>query len=290
MKSVESIGKNVEQAIENGLNELGVTRDMVTIEVKETGGLFKKAKVVLTLDGEGASEKEDRVKRIEELEELEKRGELDTDFSTLLKDEKVEVSENLSLKNETKEKFEESNDEANVSLADENETSDDVVESSSDTNASTMSSGALKVKEFVDGLLIKMGIDAVAEINETSDAINVELVGKNAFKIIGKRGDGLNAFQYISNIVASRFDKDCGRVYVNACGYKEEREQELIKLARKLKYSAVRDEKPIKLEPMSAYDRKTIHKALADDDLVETHSEGEEPRRYIVIEPKKQNI
>ncbi|MGN1227868.1 MAG: protein jag, partial [Christensenellales bacterium] len=130
--------------------------------------------------------------------------------------------------------------------------------------------------------------DASVEISETKDAINIEVVGKDANKIIGKRGDGLNAFQYLCSIIGSRSDRDCGRVYANACDYKEEREQELIKLARKLKYSAIRDEKAIKLEPMSALDRKTIHKALKDDELVATHSEGEEPRRYIVIEPKKQ--
>ena len=311
MNSIEVVGKNVEQAIENGLKELNVTRDKVTIEVKDTGGLFKKAKVVLTIDEDNG--KEERAKNIKRLEELESRGELNNDFSSLLKSEKAEETtaknaekccesgkeliDNIQLvcaknESETAEKVEDKDngtDEIKNDFALSNENVQTCAsENVSDLGREKLSKGADKVCEFADEVFKLMGIDAYVEISETRDNINVEVVGNQANKIIGKRGDGLNALQYLCSVVASRADRDSGRVYVNACGYKEEREQELIKLARKLKYSAVRDEKPIKLEPMTALDRKTIHKALKDDDLVETHSEGEEPRRYIVISPKKQ--
>ncbi|MBQ8748851.1 MAG: KH domain-containing protein [Clostridia bacterium] len=300
MKSIESVGKNVEQAIENGLKELGCTRDKVTIEIKETGGLFKKAKVVLTLDSEIEKEKKEREENIKRLEELEQSGALDNDFSSLLKnskinEEKLEKDATNEQQNENYEKVQEStlkiceNQVENENSTVENDVKEEInFEVEKQEKNVTLSKGAEKVKEFSNELLQKMGIEATTEINETRDSINVELVGREANKIIGKRGDGLNAFQYLCSVVGSRFDRDCGRVYIDACGYKEEREQELIKLARKLKYSAVRDDKVIKLEPMSALDRKTIHKALADDDLVETYSEGEEPRRYIVIAPKRQ--
>ena len=317
MNSIEVVGKNVEQAIENGLKELNVTRDKVTIEVKDTGGLFKKAKVVLTVDEDNG--KEERAKNIKRLEELESRGELNNDFSSLLKRGKAEEAtaknaekccesgkeliDNIQsvcaecagfAKNES-ETFEKAEDKDNgtdeikndFALSNEN-VQTCASENASDLGREKLSKGAGKVCEFADEVFKLMGIDAYVEISETRDNINVEVVGNQANKIIGKRGDGLNALQYLCSVVASRADRDSGRVYVNACGYKEEREQELIKLARKLKYSAVRDEKPIKLEPMTALDRKTIHKALKDDDLVERHSEGEEPRRYIVISPKKQ--
>lgn len=311
MNSIEVVGKNVEQAIENGLKELNVTRDKVTIEVKDTGGLFKKAKVVLTIDEDNG--KEERAKNIKRLEELESRGELNNDFSSLLKSEKAEettakkvekccesgkelidniqfvCAECESEKNEEAEDKDNGTDEIKNNFALSNENVQICAnENASDLGREKLSKGAGKVCEFADEVFKLMGIDAYVEISETRDNINVEVVGNQANKIIGKRGDGLNALQYLCSVVASRADRDSGRVYVNACGYKEEREQELIKLARKLKYSAVRDEKPIKLEPMTALDRKTIHKALKDDDLVETHSEGEEPRRYIVISPKKQ--
>lgn len=362
MDSIEAVGKNVEQAIENGLLELGTTRDKVTIEVKETGGFFKKARVVLTVDGDLKS-KNERAENIKRLEELEQKGELDSDFSNMLKTDKTTAknAENQDVLDceKTKEKCVETSkncgnaglntageevvlsgkeiiNSAYVQNAGEMHTSGaDVVAQDAETDSAEMvqcatigaeefatsgecetsgisentstkscaeevvecgcggkekelTRGASKIKEFADNVLKLMGVNACVEICETGDNINAEVVGTQANKVIGKRGDGLNALQYLCSVVGSRCDRDCGRVYVNACGYKEEREQELIKLARKLKYSALREEREVKLEPMCALDRKTIHKALKDDDAVETHSEGEEPRRYIVITPKSQ--
>lgn len=298
VKSIESVGKNVEQAIENGLKELNTTRDKVTIEVIETGGFFKKAKVLITIDDVEEKEREENIARLQALEDS---GALNSDFSSLLKEKEedngtIDDSQNQDDKEDEvvedvkEDKTEETTAEngENIGNIEFEEVKNDESETTVNEQDVNLSQGALKAKEFTETLLQKFGIETVAEINESKDVIQVELVGKEAYKIIGKHGDGLNALQYITNIIASRNDKDCGKVYIDTCGYKDEREQELIKLARKLKYSAVKEEKAIKLEPMSAYDRKIIHKALAEDDLVETHSEGEEPRRYIVIEPKKE--
>lgn len=291
MNSIEAVGKNVEQAIENGLAELNTTRDKVSIEIIETGGLFKKAKVILTLDEkeENGISREENIKR---LEELEKSGALDSDFSSLLKKEET-TAENaekaVEIEVENTEKTAE-----NVEQTTQNEESEQVAKESKEEQsedeeftAQEFSVGATKAQEFLSGMLKLLEVEAKLDTSETRDDIKIEIVGKDAHKIIGKRGDGLNAVQYLTSVVGARADRDCGRIYVDTCGYKEEREQELIKLARKLKYTAVREERVVKLEPMSALDRKTIHKALQEDDLVETYSEGEEPRRYLVIEPKK---
>ena len=310
MRRIEAIGKNVEQAIESGLEQLKVTRDKVTIEVKDTGGLFKKAKVVLTVDEDfDAEERKEVAEDIEGLESQQERGESNSDFSSLLKTSNEGKTTAKNAENKGKSEEDENSicscdktiieaksvarDEGKADESEEGESFSQCEESGAlksdfedESEEVKFSKGAVKIKEFADEVLKLMGIEASVEISETKDNVDVEIVGSCANKIIGKRGDGLNALQYLCSVISSRIDRDCGRVSINACGYREEREQELIKLARKLKYSAVRDEKAIKLEPMTALDRKTIHKALKDDDLVETHSEGEEPKRYIVISPK----
>ena len=92
--------------------------------------------------------------------------------------------------------------------------------------------------------------------------------------------------QYICNIIASKIDKNCPRVYINVGSFKQEREQSLIKLARRLASKVAKTKQSVKLEPMTAYERKIIHNALKNDSFVKTHSVGEEPKRCLIIELK----
>lgn len=265
MTKIEAVGKNVEKAIEEGLKELGTTRDKVNIEVLDAGGLFKKARVLISID-EKTDENVGGLNKVND--------EIDT--ATLLEENDAKIAEKVTDEVEIQEeKVEDKTDKINIDLSYTPTQNDD-----------TLSVGTLKVKEFLMGYLKCAGVNAELEIVEDADAVRIDIVGIDANKIIGKHGDGLNALQYLCNIIANKADRNCGKIYIDTCGYKDEREQELIKLARKLKFTALREEKVVKLEPMSAYDRKIIHKALAEDDMVETYSEGEEPKRYIVIAPK----
>jgi len=116
--------------------------------------------------------------------------------------------------------------------------------------------------------------------------LQVNLEGENASEFIGYRGEVLNALQTLLSTIANKNHKAKVKVVVDIAGYKQRREKTLEELAVKVAKSVVRTGKSITLEPMTAYERKIIHSKLQENNRVETHSVGEEPRRRIVIEKR----
>ena len=96
----------------------------------------------------------------------------------------------------------------------------------------------------------------------------------------------LDAFQYMLNVLTKNFDDDFKRVTVDTENYRAKRAETLEKLARNLEKKVRRTAKPVRLEYMNPFERRTIHTALQDSPFVDTASEGDEPRRYVVIKPK----
>ena len=208
MKSIETQGKTVDQAIELGLYKLGLTRDQVKITILEQAGLFNKARVKLS-----------------------------------------------------------------VGQASEAET---------------------ELKTLTEELLSKMGLDITVSVEEKEDKFSVEVGGEDSAILIGKRGESLDGFQFLLNALFNKGKKheDYKRVVVDSNNYKARREDTLKILAERTAARAVRENQDIRLEPMSANERRIIHSALADSDRVETESKGNEPNRYVVIKlkNKKKNI
>lgn len=199
MKSIETQGKTVDQAIELGLYKLGVTRDQVKITILEEAGLFNKARVRLALNQ--TSEQEEQVKTL----------------STTL--------------------------------------------------------------------LSKMNLDVDIYVEETEKGFIVDITGKDAALAIGKHGDCLEAISTVLNNIYNK-DKskeDNTRIYVDSDNYRTRRENTLTVLAKKMANKAIRDNKDVKLEPMTSYERRIIHNALSSYDRVETQSQGSEPNRFVVI-------
>lgn len=141
-------------------------------------------------------------------------------------------------------------------------------------------------KEYAEKLLQLMGFEYSVEATETDNEILLELTGENAGDIIGRRGDVLDAFQYMLNVLTKNFDEEFKRVTVDTENYRAKRTETLVKLARNLEKKVKRTAKPVQLEYMNPFERRTIHTALQDSLFVFTASEGEEPRRYVVIKPK----
>lgn len=202
MKSIETQGKTVDQAIELGLYKLGLTRDQVKITILEQAGLFNKARVKLS-----------------------------------------------------------------VGQASEAET---------------------ELKTLTEELLSKMGLDITVSVEEQEDKFSVEVGGEDSAILIGKRGESLDGFQFLLNALFNKGKKheDYKRVVVDSNNYKARREDTLKILAERTAARAVRENQDIRLEPMSANERRIIHSALADSDRVETESKGNEPNRYVVIKLK----
>ena len=146
-------------------------------------------------------------------------------------------------------------------------------------------SDAERAVEFIDGLLEILKISAVSEIVKNADDITIEIKATNSAKVIGKHGDVLDAIQCLAGAVANTGRDDYKKVVVDCENYRQQREETLVKLAEKLAAKAVEKGRKLILEPMTPYERRIIHSALASNEEVKTVSEGKEPNRYIVVIP-----
>lgn len=119
------------------------------------------------------------------------------------------------------------------------------------------------------------------------DTLYVSLEGKDVGSMIGKRGQTLDAVQYLASIVQNRNCESHVRVIINAEKYREKREKTLQLLAKRLADKCIKSGRSVRLEPMNPYERKVIHSALQSNPKVTTRSEGVEPNRRVVIELKR---
>ena len=143
------------------------------------------------------------------------------------------------------------------------------------------------VKAFLEELLPQLPEETTYNIKRDETGLIVEISNKNLGFLIGYRGETLYAFQNILSAIAGKGIDKKVRVILDIEGYKEKREKTLEELAEKVAKTVIRTRKPIKLEPMQAYERKIIHSKLQHNDKVQTESIGEEPNRRIVISLKK---
>ena len=141
--------------------------------------------------------------------------------------------------------------------------------------------------KFLEGLFHVLGQDAVPTLSEEAEKIVIEISAETAKKLIGRRGEVIDAIQTLAGAVANTGRDEYVRVVVDCGNYREDREETLKHVAEKYAAKAVRLGKRMRLEPMNPYERRIIHAALVDDPNVTTKSEGREPSRYVVITPKE---
>ena len=142
-----------------------------------------------------------------------------------------------------------------------------------------------KIEQFLKGLLEHMGSQAVPHaVKAEGNTYNVELVGDDLGYLIGRRGDTLDALQHLANYTINRGVEGHIRINVDAEEYREKREESLRRYARKKAQQVLKARRRTTLEPMNAYERHVIHAALQDMDNITTHSTGTEPNRRVVIE------
>lgn len=208
MKSVIKIGKTIEDAIEEAIEELNVSRSDVDIEVLE-----EPSKGLLGLIGRR-----------------------DATVKVIVINDPIEMAENL-------------------------------------------------LKE----ILIGMDIKGDFSINKKNSSIYIEIDDISSSDmgiVIGKRGNTLDAIQYILSLHVNKDREDYIRVLLDAKGYRAKREKTLRQLAQNMAKKTKRTRRPVKLEPMNPYERRIIHSALQNTEGIVTFSEGEDPYRRIVIQEK----
>lgn len=145
-----------------------------------------------------------------------------------------------------------------------------------------------KVKAFLTELLGAMGIQVAIETRFSTEGImEVSIDGEGMGVIIGKRGATLDSLQYLATLVVNKGRADHVRLKLDTEGYRARRQETLEKLAINLAKKVKRTGHRVVLEPMNPYERRIIHSVLQADRAVETHSDGEEPYRKVIISPKR---
>lgn len=143
-------------------------------------------------------------------------------------------------------------------------------------------------KEFVSGLLERMGLEVAIEVRPRGDVLSLDVVGNDLGILIGRHGETLRALEFLTNLACSRGGGAVKRVVLDVSGYRKRRERELEEVARSLAKRVQRTGKSVTTQPLDARDRRVIHLALQNDPLVTTHSEGEEPYRRVVVSLKSE--
>lgn len=138
---------------------------------------------------------------------------------------------------------------------------------------------------YLRKVLAALASDVTINGELTAHGIEITIDGNDAGKLIGHRGDTLDALQYLTSMVANRGCKDYVRVSLNACNYRDKRRKALQELAHHLSQNALECGRPILLEPMNPYERRIIHSAVSEIEGVSSSSSGEEPNRRVIIMP-----
>ena len=261
-KTVEIEAKSIDEAIQKACREFGVPREKLNIEIisEESGGflgmLSKKAKIRASLLS------------------------LDMDFAM---DEKPARAE---AKPEAKKEFKKEirKEQKKENPLREEKPAQEAVPAPQETTAA----GA-KAKDILEGILQRMSLDCKVSLSETAEKIILNIEGGDSGLLIGKRGQNLDALQYILNKALNKSDTGRKIIMVDLEEYRRRREESLLDLAEKVRQKVKKTRKPVSLGHMSAHDRRIIHLALQDDAALTTKSRGEGEYRKIVVIPAKQN-
>ena len=280
------VAGTVDEAIKNGLVDLGLKEEDVKIEVLEGGsagifGLFKKeARVKLSpLDSEFKKEDKPKVEEKEVKEVKEVKTEVKEEVKEQKQEEKVVVKEEKETP--VAEKTTEVKEETVVEkeeVKEQRPKREDYIVKNQD-----------KIVSYLQNIVIAMGYpDATVEFSEDGNrhfTLNIK-TEENTSLIIGKRGSTLNSLQFLVNNYAKKFSSHFFRIEVDCDDYRESRKKTLEELALNLAKKSKKTGRPVELEPMTSVERKIIHNALTGIKNVETESRGDEPYRYLVITAK----
>lgn len=145
------------------------------------------------------------------------------------------------------------------------------------------------IREFLENVFSAMNMEVAIDIKKAEDdkVYEVELSGKEMGLLIGKRGQTLDSLQYLTNLAVNKHSDGYIKVKLDTEDYRQRRKDTLENLAKNIAYKVKRTKRPVSLEPMNPFERRVIHSALQGDRYVETHSEGEEPFRHVVVTLKK---
>ena len=249
MEYKEYSGKTVEEALTGALIEMGVTSDQIEYEVIEKGssGFL----------GVGSRDAVVKVRKKE-----------------IAAEESFESAADLM--KAVVEKAEETAAEEDASVSEE-----------SDVQAAAITP-VEAAEQFLSEVLPKMGakVQISVSMNEEDRVMEIDMEGRGTGILIGKRGQTLDALQYLTSLVVNKKSDSYIRVKLDTENYRERRKETLENLAHNIASKVKRTGREVSLEPMNPYERRIIHSALQNDPYVTTFSEGEDLYRHVIVAPK----
>ncbi len=138
-------------------------------------------------------------------------------------------------------------------------------------------------RDFLEELFDKMGFEATIDIVEDEEITRINIESSNSGVIIGRRGETLDALQFLTSLVVNRNNTTYKKIILDTEDYRKKREITLEKLADRLAFKVEKTGRSMSLEPMNPYERRIIHSSLQKNNKVETYSVGEDPNRKVVI-------
>ena len=322
MKTIEASGKTVEEALRAGLKELGCDISEVTHEVIDRGspGLFgmfgRLARVKITVKEEDTSfdfdmpvlsitpqsepEKKAQKKENKPAREKAPKAPKTTEEAPAKKDEIAEEknaeepSQAPEMKTEPakprrertrREKRPAANTEG---VSEETEPEEELppVEAKPELpplDVDKLGEDGKKAYDFLSNVTKLMGVDVEIRMLEEENHLTVEMTGDTLGVLIGRRGETMDALQYLASLTVNKDKNEYTRVSLDVEHYRAKREETLRKLALRMANRARKSGRRVVLEPMNPYERRVLHSALQNNPYVQTHSEGEEPYRRVII-------
>lgn len=259
MLSAEGIGKNIEKAIENALLELKAPREDVDIKIISEGGLFKKARVLVSISDDA---KDKYIKKEE------KKKEIKEEIKKDIKESNKEI-ENKKLEKDNLDTIISENE-----IEEENKAEEGFLYKN------------INPIDFLKGFFEVAGKEVVINVNEDDRFITYSVEGENLGELIGHRGECFFAISRLLTAVCGKSEK---KILLDIGGFREKRAESLTALAKRVASKVSKTGRYAKLDPMNPSDRRIIHTALQDDDRVTTLSKGNEPYRYVIIFPKNED-
>lgn len=295
MNRYEAEGRTVEEAINAGLEKLGASISDVDIQVVSEGskglfGLFgsRMAKVVLTMKQEDDMKDATRAlfadaldkpaeKQAKKKQEAKQEPKAEAKRAPRapkaqaekpVKAEAVEAAEKTEKTEKPRRERKPQAPKEPVAPAEQKDTA----------------TAEGKAQAFLQELTRLMGVDVSVHVHTDEEgSVRVNMQGDELGILIGRRGETLDALQYLTSLQVNKGEEDYTRVTLDSEGYRAKREEALIRLANRMANRAKKTGRRVSMEPMNPYERRILHSALQNTEGISTHSEGEEPNRHVVI-------
>lgn len=270
MRSIESKAKTMEEAVSLGLEQLGVSFEDVNIDILDEGhkgflGLLGAKPVVVRLTVKENAEETNVLKDVKlGLNPEKPKAEKPARPATAKPAGKKAPAEKPAPKAE--------------------KPAEKPAEKKAPAAPTDGVAPEAKAEEFLRNVTKLMGVDVTIDSKRDDEGnVRVDMHGDTLGILIGRRGETLDALQYLTSLYVNRGQEGYTRVTLDTENYRAKREEALTRLANRMANRAVKTGRKVVLEPMNPYERRILHSALQKNENVSTHSEGEEPNRHVVI-------